>query len=578
MKEITNIYAIAALSVIGGGLFGFDISSMSAIISTSQYLCYFNEGPDYFGVSTESNPDGLRCSGPRPSTQGGITASMPGGSWVGALCSGYISDIFGRKRSIQVGSGFWIIGSIICAAAQNIGMLVAGRFINGFAVGICSAQVPVYISELAPPSRRGRLVGLQQWAITWGILIMFYLSYACTFIGPANGQTSFRLPWALQMIPGASLLLGLFFLPESPRWLAKKGRWSETERIITAIHGKGDVGHPFVNAELGEISHFVKMEKTNDTTYFDLFKKNMIFRTHVGVFTQIWSQLTGMNVMMYYITYVFAMAGLRGNTLLVSSSIQFVINVVMTLPALIWVDKWGRRPTLIVGGLLMCTWMFATGGIMGANGRFVPGGINGVRAVSWAVNPGLAAKAVVACTYLFVASFAPTWGPVSWIYPPELFPLRFRGKAVALCTSANWVFNFALSYFVPPAFENIQWRTYLIFGAFCAAMTIHVFLAFPETAGKSLEAVEEIFKSRTPAWKTHVTTKETIAAEHGEVEAKHTFAERTRKTRNAGMGNTPARGVGSDALSDNGDSENADEKPATSMLATRTESGSSCNP
>ncbi|EER40226.1 hypothetical protein HCDG_05623 [Histoplasma capsulatum H143] len=99
-------------------------------------------------------------------------------------------------------------------------------------------------------------------------------------------------------------------------------------------------------------------------------------------------------------------------------------------------------------------------------------------------------------------------------------------------------------------------------------MTIHVFLAFPETAGKSLEAVEEIFKSRTPAWKTHVTTKETIAAEHGEVEAKHTFAERTRKTRNAGMGNTPARGVGSDALSDNGDSENADEKPATSMLAT----------
>lgn len=96
---------------------------------------------------------------------------------------------------------------------------------------------------------------------------MFYLSYACTFIGPANGQTSFRLPWALQMIPGAFLLLGLFFLPESPRWLAKKGRWSETERIITAIHGKGDVGHPFVNAELGEISYFVKMEKTNDTTY-----------------------------------------------------------------------------------------------------------------------------------------------------------------------------------------------------------------------------------------------------------------------------------------------------------------------
>ncbi|PGH33319.1 hypothetical protein GX50_03872 [[Emmonsia] crescens] len=530
-SEFTNIYAIAAVAVVGGGLFGFDISSMSALISTSHYLCFFNEGPDYYGVITPDNPDGRRCSGPRPSTQGGITAAMPGGSWVGALVSGYLSDILGRKKSIQVGSAFWIIGSTISAASQSIGMLIAGRFINGFAVGICSAQVPVYISELAPPSRRGRLVGAQQWAITWGILIMFYMSYGCTFIGPENGQAAFRIPWALQMIPGVFLLIALFFMPESPRWLAKKGQWSETERIISAIHAKGDAKHPFVRAELQEIEYFVRMEQTNDTTYFDLLKPNMIFRTHVGVFTQIWSQLTGMNVMMYYITYVFAMAGLRGNTLLVSSSIQFIINVAMTVPALIWVDKWGRRPTLLVGGLLMCTWMFATGGIMGANGRYVPGGINGVKAVSWAVNPGPAAKAVVACTYLFVASFAPTWGPVSWIYPPELFPLRFRGKAVALCTSANWIFNFALSYFVPPAFENIQWKTYMIFGAFCAAMTIHVFFAFPETAGKSLEAIEEIFLKGTPAWKTHVATKESIAAEHGDIEARHTFAERTKAQR-----------------------------------------------
>ncbi|KLJ13670.1 hypothetical protein EMPG_11405 [Blastomyces silverae] len=548
MKEFSNIYAIAAVAVIGGGLFGFDISSMSAIISTSQYLCYFNQGPDYYGVITPDNPEGTRCSGPKPSTQGGITAAMPGGSWIGALASGYLSDMFGRKKSIQIGSIFWIIGSIISAASQNIGMLVAGRFVNGFAVGICSAQVPVYISELAPPSRRGRLVGAQQWAITWGILIMFYMSYGCTFIGPANGTTAFRLPWALQMIPGIFLVFALFFMPESPRWLAKKNYWDETERIIAAVHGNGNPNHPFVRAELQEISDFVNLEATNETTYFDLLKRNMIFRTHVGVFTQIWSQLTGMNVMMYYITYVFAMAGLRGNTLLVSSSIQFIINVAMTVPALIWVDRWGRRPTLIVGGLLMCTWMFATGGIMGANGHFVPGGINGVKAVSWAVDQGAPAKAVVACTFLFVASFAPTWGPVSWIYPPELFPLRYRGKAVALCTSSNWIFNFALSYFVPPAFENIQWKAYMIFGAFCAAMTIHVFFAFPETAGKSLEAVEDIFTSGTPAWKTRVTTKETIAAERGDVEAKHTFSERTRAHANVAMQDIPARaGAGSGA-------------------------------
>ncbi|KAL8930054.1 MAG: hypothetical protein Q9172_000139 [Xanthocarpia lactea] len=180
---IGNIYAIAAVAIIGGGLFGFDISSMSAIISIPQYKCYFQSGP--------IPDDPSDCLGPEPSVQGGITAAMPGGSWLGALCSGFISDIFGRKKSIMIGAVIWYIlifssqymyrgtkryrwiGSTIICAAQNVPMLVVGRIINGFCVGICSAQVPVYISELAPPSKRGRLVGAQQWAITWGIMIMF---------------------------------------------------------------------------------------------------------------------------------------------------------------------------------------------------------------------------------------------------------------------------------------------------------------------------------------------------------------------------------------------------------------------
>jgi len=143
------------------------------------------------------------------------------------------------------------------------------------------------------------------------------------------------------------------------------------------------------------------------------------------------------------------MAGLTGNTLLVASSIQFVINVVMTIPALLFVDRWGRRPTLLVGALLMATWLFADGGILASYGTYRPDGINGTKEASMEVK-GAASKAVIACSYLFVASFAPTWGPVSWIYPPELYPLRVRGKAVALSTSANWAFNFALGYFVPP--------------------------------------------------------------------------------------------------------------------------------
>lgn len=246
----------------------------------------------------------------------------------------------------------------------------------------------------------------------------------------------------------------------------------------------------------------------------------MINRTHIGVFTQIWSQLTGMNVMMYYITYVFAMAGLTGNTNLVASSIQYVINVFMTIPALLFIDRWGRRWPLLIGAVLMATWMYANAGLLATYGSPAPpGGVGGTKEASWQIS-GPPAKAVIACTYLFVASFAPTWGPVSWIYPPELYPLRVRGKAVALCTSANWIFNFALSYFVPPAFVNIQWRTYVVFGVFCTAMAAHVFFVFPETAGKTLEQVEHMFLGRVPAWKTHVDYSNIRAAEKADTDEK----------------------------------------------------------
>jgi MFS family permease len=147
------------------------------------------------------------------------------------------------------------------------------------------------------------------------------------------------------------------------------------------------------------------------------------------------------------ITYVFGMAGLSGNINLVASSIQYVINVFMTIFALIYIDRWGRRGPLVAGALLMATWMYANAGIMATYGQAAPpGGVDHIAEQSWQIS-GAPANAVIACTYLFVASYAPTWGPVSWIYPPELFPLRVRGKAVAITTASNWIFNFALVSF-----------------------------------------------------------------------------------------------------------------------------------
>jgi MFS family permease len=230
-----------------------------------------------------------------------------------------------------------------------------------------------------------------------------------------------------------------------------------------------------------------------------------------------------------YITYIFTMAGLGANVLL-PSSIQFIINVVMTVPALIFVDRWGRRPTLLVGAFLMMTWLVINAGLLGAFAK-VPGKTQFSSSAESMYIVGAPSKAVIACTYLFVASYAPTWGPISWIYPAELYPLRVRGKAVALCTSANWIFNFALAYFVPPAFANIRWEVYVVFAVFCAAMFLHVLFLFPETSQKPLEEVEEIFDDTTPgsirfigtpAWKTHIDTN-ARRLERGEMDAEEKF-------------------------------------------------------
>ncbi|KAI1081077.1 general substrate transporter [Whalleya microplaca] len=523
MKKFGNIYVIAATSVIGGALFGFDISSMSAIIATQPYKCQFN--------AQGNNPDTGECQGPDDVLQGGITAAMPGGSWLGALISGILSDWLGRKTSIQIGAIIWIVGSVLVCASQNIPMLIVGRVINGLSVGICSAQVPVYISELSPPSLRGRLIGMQQWAITWGIAIMFFLCYGSHFI---DGEAAFRLPWGLQMIPALLLFFGLVVLPESPRWLAKHDRWEDAKVVLVSVHGKGDPNSALVAKEMHEIREMVEFERANsDVSWLELFRPRMLNRTHIGLFTQIWSQLTGMNVMMYYISYIFTMTG-SGDDVLLPSGIQFIINVVMTVPALIWLDRWGRRPTMLVGAFFMCLWLCVNAGLFAVYSRPAREHEFDTPAISMVID-GPAATAVIASTYLFVASYAPTWGPASWTYPAELYPLRVRGKAVALATSGNWAFNFALAYFVPPAFANITWQTYVMFAVFCFAMFFHVLFLFPETANKTLEEVAATFEDDgpgsikwigRPAWTTHndrsiiriernlVSSEEKIGLEH----------------------------------------------------------------
>ncbi|ODV93559.1 hypothetical protein PACTADRAFT_51345 [Pachysolen tannophilus NRRL Y-2460] len=475
-----NMYAIAAVATIGGLMFGFDISSVSSFLSQEYYLSYFNS--------------------PNTITQGGISSSMAGGSFVASLFTPYIADPLGRRVSLQTSSLFWMIGAAIQSSSQNRAQLICGRFISGIGIGIATSTAPSYISEISPKKIRGMMGGCFQWAVTIGIMIMFYIGYGCSFI---NGVGSFRLAWGIQIIPGMLLFFGVPFLPESPRWLANHGHWEKAIEVISKVNGK-EVDDPQLVIELKEIKEQVLIDQdSKNVTYMELFNKYNFKRTLVGMSTQLWQQMCGMNVMMYYIVYIFEMAGYSGNANLVASSIQYVINVVMTIPALLFIDKIGRRPLLLVGAVLMTAFQFAVAGILAVYSEPVSDfdGNENIT-ISIPTKNKKASKALIACSYLFVASYAPTWGPGIWLYCSELFPTRQRAKANGLCTSVNWIFNFALGMFVPTAFHNISWKTYIIFGVFCVVMFFNVYFYCPETQGKTLEEIDKMWQDKVPAWKT----------------------------------------------------------------------------
>ncbi|KAJ2890551.1 sugar transporter [Zalerion maritima] len=479
LPKIWNIYALAAFGTVGGMLFGFDISSMSAWIGSDQYLDYFNS--------------------PGSTEQGGITASMSAGSFIGALVAGFLSDRWGRRGALMLASGVWIVGAVLQCSAQNVAHLCVGRVVSGLAIGVTSSQVIVYLAELSPSRVRGRVVGIQQWSIEWGILIMYLISYGCSTT--VDGPKAFRIAWGIQGVPGLILGASLLFFPESPRWLAQKDRWEECHYVLANLHAGGDMGNAEVLAELQEVREAARIAiESKNTGYRGLFGPKVWKRTLVGVSVQVWQQLLGGNVMLYYLVYIFQMAGMTGNVALTSSIIQYVIFLVTTGGMLPLIDRFERRMLLLVGAVLCCILHFATGGIMASYGESVDS-VDGNDILKILVT-GAPAKAIIALAYIFVGIYGLTWAPVAWIYCTEVFPLHHRAKGTGLAAAGNWAFNLALAFFVPPGFTNISYKVYFIFGTFCAAMCFQIYLTYPETARKTLEEIDYVFDNNIPAWRS----------------------------------------------------------------------------
>ena len=337
---------------------------------------------------------------------------------------------------------------------------------------------------------------------------MYYITYGTIF---TKTEATFRIPWSIQIVPAVILFVALFFIPRSPRWLASQDRLEEAIEVLASVHGRGNPDAPVVLAEIAEIKESMQIAQAQGhVRWAELYQPANAHRILNGIFVHIWTQLSGNNAVLYFVTYVLEMAGLTGNVNLLASSIQYVVNVVFTLPAIMFLDRLGRRPMLLFGSTFMMVFLYAIAGTMATYGHDVPGGFEGSTVVTWTMNADAphAKGAVIACTYLLVATYSFTWAPISWCYPPELYPVRLRGKAVSLATSANWLFGFANSYYSPPAFQNLQWRVFLIFGSFNIAAGLHAFFLFPETKGLSLEGMtprREIFGKADHATQTSMS-------------------------------------------------------------------------
>ncbi|PVZ97767.1 hypothetical protein BB558_006265 [Smittium angustum] len=462
-------YLVSAIASFGGLLFGYDIGVMANVLTMDHFKDFFHH-PSSFG-------------------EGVIVSFFTLGAFLGSLVSGQTADRLSRKRTIILGSLIFVVGSIVQGAAPSRAALVTGRLINGLSIGFLSHTVPTYQSELSAPEIRGRMISLQQWAITWGILIAFWIGVGTSSI---TSNLSWRLPLYLQAVPAVILFVSMLFMPYSPRWLADKNRDEEALAVLARLRSGGDTSSYEVIEELNMIKEQIKLEReTSIRSYGELFRFPIRRRLALGVITQVLQQLTGINVIMYYAPTIFEQAGVGGsNASRIAQGINGVVNMASTIPAILFVDRWGRRKTLIIGAIgtgtayLILALSIAIGGTVYKDA-------DGKKQVNMKTKG--ASYVAIVMVYVFVASFAISWGPVGWIYPAEIFPMSMRAKGTSITTAANWLLNFVVGLIAPKLIVTITWGLYLIFTVFMYLAVVIVYFFYPETKNRTLEQMEVIF-------------------------------------------------------------------------------------
>ena len=446
------ILFIAFSAALGGLLFGYDTAVISGAIGN------LNE---YFKLT--------------PIETGWAISSALVGCLVGAFFSDYLSDTFGRKVTMIITAILFILNSIGTALPISFSMFVLFRIVGGIGVGIASMVVPMYIAEIAPPKRRGALVGNYQLAIVIGIVVVYFVNYFIALQGDANWNlnTGWRWMFGSELIPSLLFLFFIFLIPESPRWLFQKG---ETNKAIAVLQ-KLNTTEEVAQVQL-EIEKSMQQEDKNQWKHLGnpMYKKALL----VGIWLSILQQLTGINAILYYAPEIFKSLGSSTDVSLLETSILGVVNLIFTLLAIKLVDKMGRKPLLFIGSLGMTV-------ALAAVGLFIYFDALG----NW----------VLPFLLLFMASFSISWGPIVWVLLSEIFPNKIRSLALAISVFIQWVANFLVTQIFPSLVEN-QWLNdhfnsafpFYLFSVICLFSFLFVWKKVPETKNKTLEQMDTLWK------------------------------------------------------------------------------------
>ncbi len=437
MKKI--LFAYTFIAALGGLLFGFDTAVISGTIP------YIRE---YFSLS--------------PVMEGWTVSSALAGCILGAIAVGKPGDLYGR-RSVLMFTGLLFLASALgTGMASNLSVFIIFRFIGGIAVGAASVMAPMYISEIAPPAHRGRLVAVSQLAIVTGILAAFFSNYLLE----GTGENNWRYMFLVEGIPALVFFTSLFFIVRSPRWLVKAGREEEARQVIAKVNPKQNI-----EKLISEIRESLESEVVSSD--ISILKKPWLRLILIGIAVGMFNQLTGINVIMYYAPEIFRSAGFSTESALQQTVMIGITNLVFTLLAMSIIDKFGRKFLLYTGAVGMAVFLALF------SRAYIAQDFGGYNLLVYLVG--------------YIAFFAFSQGAVIWVLLSEMFPNSIRSRGTAIGSFSHWFFNAVISFIFPKAAS--EFGIGAVFAFFCTGVIVSLFFYkffLVETKGKSLEELETL--------------------------------------------------------------------------------------